>query len=53
MDSDLSHEALERFAAIEARIDKLEGSQPAEEEGESEEEFSDEEVDVAAEEETV
>lgn len=25
MDTDLSHEALERFAAIEARLDALEG----------------------------
>jgi len=44
MDNDLSHEALQRFEAIEARLDKLEGNgsdtdeSATEEEGETEEE---------------
>lgn len=42
MDNDLSHEALQRFEAIEARLDKLDGGDKEEEDVEAEEEEEDE-----------
>lgn len=44
MDNDLSHEALTRFEAIEARLDKLDGGDKEEEDVETEEDEEEEPV---------
>jgi hypothetical protein len=45
MDTDLSHEALERFTAIENRLDALEGSSGVEDESTLSEGVDEEEAD--------